>query len=316
MTFFSKLLFILTCIVFMIGCAQKNGSDTVIKQNPTVSLNFIYGIGRVVPENDIMPIYSAVGGMVTKIFVHENDTLREGDIILELDHQLEDERLSQVENSIISQTAQIAMDMALVEEMEAQRKNAETELSSLEKLGLISAISKKSIDDLRTKVEVLKANIKGGLARVSFSKSKKKEIESELRIARIHRDQKIVKAQVNGILLELSALLGEVISTSISFGAIQPEGRIIAICEIDEASAYLVRIGQKGWIRNKGTLDTLSRSEIFFTSSSLNTKSLFFDQAGERQDRRVRKVKLSLENTSNLLLNTRIECVIMLNVNQ
>ncbi|MFN6379554.1 MAG: HlyD family secretion protein [Flavobacteriales bacterium] len=310
MSIFSIGFLMFPCVIFLYGCKGEIDKKALENSQQPLTSNLIYGIGRIVPENDIIPLFAMEGGIVTKIFAQENDTVAKGDVLLEFDHQLEDERVNQVRRSLESQTAQINMDIAIVDELDAQKRNAEMELERLEKLGLISAITEQSIDDLKTKLEVLKANIKGGIARVSFSKSKKKELESELNIAQIQRKQKIITAPVSGTLLELTALLGEVISTSHSFGAIQAEGRIIVVCEVDESTAQLVRMGQKGWIRNVGTLDTLTLAQIIFTSSSLSKKSLFFDQAGEREDRRVRKVKLSLEDSNNLLLNTRVECII------
>jgi len=311
MSIFSKELMMLLGFIFLQGCSNEKDTNTIENSKQPVTSNLIYGIGRIVPKNDVVPLFAMVGGIVTKVFAQENDTVAKGDILVELDHQLEDERVNQVRRSLASQTAQIQMDIAIVDELEAQKKNAESELNKFEKLGLISAITEQSINDLRTEVEVLKANIKGAFANVSFSKSKKKELESELNMARIQRNQKIIKAPISGIVLELTALLGEVMATSSAFGTIQPEGPIIVVCEVDESTANLVHLGQNGWIRNIGTLDTLTLAQVIFTSSSLNKKSLFFDQAGEREDRRVRKVKLSLENSNNLLLNTRVECVIM-----
>ena len=68
--------------------------------------------------------------------------------------------------------------------------------------------------------------------------------------------------------------------------------------------------GQKGWIRNVGSVDTLSTGTVYFTSSFLKKKSLFTDQSGEREDRRVRTIKMMLDQPEKLLLNARIECVI------
>ena len=48
----------------------------------------------------------------------------------------------------------------------------------------------------------------------------------------------------------------------------------------------------------------------YFTSSFLKKKSLFTDQTGEKEDRRVRTIKISLDKSEGLLLNARVECVI------
>jgi hypothetical protein len=82
------------------------------------------------------------------------------------------------------------------------------------------------------------------------------------------------------------------------------------VCEIDEMYAGKIAVGQKGWIRNVGSIDTLSTGTVYFTYSFLKKKSLFTDQSGEKEDRRVRTIKMMLDQPEKLLLNARIECVI------
>jgi hypothetical protein len=50
--------------------------------------------------------------------------------------------------------------------------------------------------------------------------------------------------------------------------------------------------------RNVGSLDTLSTGTIYFTSSFLKKKSLFTDQSGEKEDRRVRTITPTVMSTS------------------
>ncbi len=103
-----------------------------------------------------------------------------------------------------------------------------------------------------------------------------------------------------------------------SFGQITPKGKMIAICEIDESNAGIVFVGQKGWIRNVGSADTLSTGTVYFAASFLKKKSLFTDQSGEKEDRRVRTIKMMLDNPNQLLINARVECVLDIanNLNQ
>ena len=123
-------------------------------------------------------------------------------------------------------------------------------------------------------------------------------------------NQKIILSPVNGRILELTVLAGGSVGTQQSLAQISPEGKTIAVSEIDEMYAGKIVIGQKGWIRNVGSTDTLSTGTVYFTSSFLKKKSLFTDQSGEKEDRRVRTIKLFLDQPEKLLLNARIECVI------
>jgi hypothetical protein len=136
-----------------------------------------------------------------------------------------------------------------------------------------------------------------------------------LQVAQIERGQKIISSPVNGKILELSVLIGGPVSIQQSLAQINPEGKTIAICEIDELNAEKVAVGQKGWIRNVGSSDTLSTGKIYFTSSFLKKKSLFTDQSGEKEDRRVMTIKMMLDQPGKLLLNSRVECVIDLSNN-
>jgi len=104
--------------------------------------------------------------------------------------------------------------------------------------------------------------------------------------------------------------MGGAVNTQQSIAQIEPSGKTIAVCEIDELNAAKILVGQKGWIRNIGSADTLSTGTVYFAFSFLKKKSLFTDQSGEKEDRRVRTIKMMLDSPDKLLLNARVECVI------
>jgi multidrug efflux pump subunit AcrA (membrane-fusion protein) len=142
------------------------------------------------------------------------------------------------------------------------------------------------------------------------SKSRLNETKAAFHEAQIERAQRIILSPVNGRILELTVLAGGSVNTNESLAQISPEGKTIAVCEIDEMYAGKIAVGQKGWIRNVGSIDTLSTGTVYFTYSFLKKKSLFTDQSGEKEDRRVRTIKMMLDQPEKLLLNARIECVI------
>jgi HlyD family secretion protein len=274
------------------------------------TINQIVGVGKITPENDIIQLSSPVSGIVQKMYKKENDTVDIGTIILELEHQLEDENINQLINQLQTQSAQINVDQASVNEFVAKKSNAASELQSLQNLLSKGAETQQAVDDAATNLKTLTANIIKLQAAVAVSKSKLQESKTALKTARLQRDQKIIRSPMKGRILELTVLLGGSVSIQESFAQISPEGKMIAICEIDEANAGKIEIGQKGWIRNVGASDTLSTGTVYFAFSFLKKKSLFTDQSGEKEDRRVRTIKMMLDHPENLLLNTRVECVI------
>jgi multidrug resistance efflux pump len=297
----------------MLNSCNNNAAKEKLKienAQQTNSLNYIIGIGKIIPENDIVQLSSPVNGIVQKIYKKENDSVNVGTVILELEHQLEDEKLIQSANQITTQASQIKVDIASVGEIEAKVSNAKIEIQRLQNLLLKGAETQQTVDDATTDLKALSANLNKLEATIGVSKSRYREAKTNLKTAQLERDQKIIKSPIKGRILELSVLIGGSVSLQQSFAQISPEGKTIAICEIDESNAEKIIIGQKGWIRSVGSSDTLSTGTIYFASSFLKKKSLFTDQSGEKEDRRVRTIKMLLDNPEKLLLNERVECVV------
>ena len=295
-----------------VACNNKPAKEKLAIENAkqAIAVNRIVGIGKIIPENDIIQLSSAVNGIVEKIYKKENDTVNIGSIILELEHHVEDEKIMQLNNQLITQAAQIKVDEASVGEFEAKVSNANSELQRLQNLLLKGAETQQTVDDANTNLKSFTSNLNRLEASVAVSKSKLQEIRTALITAQIERDQKIIRSPINGKILELTVLIGSSVSMQQSFAQISPEGKTIAICEIDELNADKITVGQNGWIRNVGSSDTLSTGKEYFAFSFLKKKSLFTDQSGEKEDRRVRTIKMMLDNPDKLLLNARVECVI------
>ena len=309
MKYYFLLIFLISILT---SCNNKSAKEKLGIENTkqAIAINQIVGIGKIIPENDIIQLSSPENGIVQKIYKKENDTVSIGTVILELDHDLEDARILQSKNEVNTQSGQIKVDAASVGEYEAKVSNAKLELQRLQNLLLKGAETQQTVDDKTTNLKALNSNLKRVETTVTVSKSRLQETKATLKTAQVERDQKIIRSPINGRILELTVLIGGSVSTQQSFGQIGPEGKTIAICEIDESNAQKISVGQKGWIRNVGSSDTLSTGTVYFASSFLKKKSLFTDQSGEKEDRRVRTIKMMLDNPDKLLLNARVECVI------
>jgi multidrug efflux pump subunit AcrA (membrane-fusion protein) len=305
-------LLILLSFVTIASCTNKAADEQLAEEKALdmFAATRAVGVCKIIPEGDIIQLSSPVNGIVQKIYKAENDIVSIGSVILELDHALEDAKLIQLVNQVNTQTEQIKIDEANVEGAQAKYINAKSELTRLQNLLAKGAETQQSVDDASTNLKSLSADLARLKANVGVSKSKLLETKAVLQIAQIEREQKIIKSPVDGQVLELSVLIGGSVAPNEAFGQIRPEGKTISICEIDELNASKIAIGQKGWIRNVGSTDTLSTGIVYFASSFLKKKSLFTDQSGEKEDRRVRTIKIILDTPDGLLLNERVECVI------
>jgi len=205
---------------------------------------------------------------------------------------------------------QIKVDEAAVQEYQVKYTNAVSEVKRLKSLLVEGAETQQAVDNASTDMQSFSSNLKRLQASAGVSKSKLSETRAALEVSQRELDQKIIRSPVDGKVLEISALIGGAIDAKTPFAQISPIGKIIADCEVDEQFANKISVGQKAVIRNTGALDTLSTGTVYFTSSFLKKKSLFTDQAGEKEDRRVRDIKIVLDRPGKLLLNARVECVI------
>ena len=307
-----KVFYALILFLFLVSCNKADKKKEAAAEKAKLELTYdrVVGVGMIVPEKDIIQLSSPVNGIVKKILKSENDSVSVGTPILELDHQLEDAKVKQLSSEVATQAAQIKADEASVGEYEAKYENAASELQRMQRLLAKGAETQQVVDDANTNLKSFQSNLNRLQASADVSKSRLNETKAVLQEAQIERARKIIVSPVNGRILELTVLVGGSVDTQVSLAQISPEGKTIAVCEIDEMYAGKIAVGQKGWIRNVGSIDTLSTGTVYFTYSFLKKKSLFTDQSGEKEDRRVRTIKMFLDQPEKLLLNARIECVI------
>lgn len=310
-----KWIFLNLLAFLFVRCGTKPDATTT-KNNAPVIVKEVVGIAKIVPEREIIDLAAEVSGVVSSVKKKENDTVNAGDIILELRHSIEDAKVEQIKSQVSTQQAQINADESNIQESRVRYANASKELERLSRLFSKGAETRQAVDDANTAMLAYQANINRLLANVDVSKRKMAEVRAQLQSAVQEREQKIIRAPVKGILLELIPLPGNAVDSKQSIGQLSPEGRIIADGEIDELFADKIGNGQKAWIRNLGSNDTLSTGTVYFTASYLKKKSLFTDQAGEKEDRRVREIKILLDRPEKLLLNARVECVVDISKNR
>jgi len=306
------ILLIVPLACLLIACKSKEADKVETISKPLVDVQQVVGIGRIEPENEIIQLSAEVGGIVQKIYKNENERVQAGDIIFELKHTIEDANTSQLKSGVAIQEAQIKVDESAIKELQIKYANSNVSLQRLKNLLAKGAETQQVVDNATAEMQSFQANIQKLQATVQVSKMKWKETKAEVAVAEAKSKQKFITAPVNGILLELNIQIGNSIDSKQIIAQLNPGGKTIAVCEIDELFANKIQIGQAAVIRNFGAIDTLSTGKVYFAESFLKKKSLFTDQAGEKEDRRVRKIKIVLDKPTTILLNSRIECVVFI----
>lgn len=302
--------FILIALLFS-GCGTKKTEEKASIEIVKPRVTEVIGVGKIEPENEILHLSTEISGIIVRVFKKENDSVKVGEIILELKHDVEDANIVQLKSKIATQEAQVKADQTNSQVFKIKYDNALVELKRLQSLFDKGAETQQVVDNASTEMQTYQANIDQQNALLEVTKRKLIESKTLLKVSQEELKQKFVRAPISGVLIEMTnTAIGNQIDTKQPFAQLCPEGETIVVCEIDEMFADKIAEGQKAWIRNFGSMDTISTGTVYFISSFLKKKSLFTDQAGEKEDRRVREIKIKLDSKKRMLLNARVECVV------
>ena len=295
------------------GCQSKSAapppkSEAKMDMTPTR----IVGLGRIEPELKILDLQSEVAGIVTGIFFHAGDVVAKDQTFVELSSAIEKARLEQKAAQVQSQRSQIDAARAALGSARARTENARLSFLRAKSLTEQDAQSKSIFDAAKAEYESLLEDIKRLEAGVVAAEDILKQAQADQRLSQAEYDRRFIKARSDGQILSLDITVGSLISPEKPLGTFASKSALIARVEIDEMFAGLIQPGQKSYVRAPGMTEALARGKVTFAGPSLRRKSLFSDDVGSLEDRRVREIWITLDPGSRLLFGTRVEAVVLL----
>lgn len=311
-----KMISILSLFVLLSACGSNDSTSKDDSKTDTLSVpkqvNIVVGIGKVEPKEGIVSLASNSGGIVDSVPKHAGDTMKKGETILSL--QQEDLRLKvdEIKAKIQTQQEQIESNKVAVGQYKAQLQDKEATLKVSEKLVKSGAETNQNVSALKTEKKVLEVELNKSQQQVAVSQSRLNELQAQLNSTQNNLQNQSINAPTDGVLLSIEAKKGEAIQPLESFATFAGNGPLVVHGEADEMFANKLQIGQDVKVHYIGSQETITTGKIIYLSPTLSNKSLFKDVPGEQQDRRVRKFKVLLNKTNNLLINTKVECKIYL----
>jgi multidrug resistance efflux pump len=303
----------ITLVAFTMLCACNNGTrKTDTEQHPTASpaVTEVVAIGRVEPESKITAVGSQVNGIVKHIYVHEGDSVKKDQKIIELLHDYEDAQLLQAESKLATQKAEIDNVNAQLTSAKIKLDNLLVKLERTKRIYASDADTRQNLDNAQTEYDQALADIARYKAALSAEEAKLHERDADIAVIKAQIEQRIIKAPANGIVLNMDITEGASVNTGKGLFDFAPASPLTVLCEADELLADKIRTGQQAYIRNQGMDQKLAGGEVIFVSPNLKKKSLFSDDSGNMEDRRVREVRILLKDNTPLLFNSRVEAVI------
>lgn len=308
-----KTILFIPCLFLLSACGSKKEAENIKTPSadslvaPLVSR--VSGIGRIEPEGGLIDLASDQGGLIRQVFIKEGDSLKKGVPLISLDNQVQQSQVTESAAKIKTQEEQLSLDKVNILEAENNLQKAEADYEKTKRLVEKNAETKQKLDDAATDLQNKKLALQNEKANLQVTNKKIDELRQQTNTAKTSASKYTVRAPVDGLVLQVTAKPGAGITPGQSFAQMAPAGRLTAICEIDELFAEKIVAGQTAFIRYKGYPDTISTGSVMYAAPYLKKKSLFSDQVGEKEDRRVREVRILLNN-QNLLINRQVECVI------
>jgi len=291
---------------------EKPGTVLQPVNSATLEVSEVVGVGKVEPEKEIISLAAATGGVVKEIYMNDGDSIKKDEPLARLDDELELIKVSQLKSQYNSQKSQEDIDVINLRESEARLSNKKKLLESLRTLALKGAETKQTLDDLETEVTTLSLTVEKDSTSVKLSASRLMELADQVRYAEVEAAKKVLRSPFNGILLELKIEKGSAVNQFATYAVIAPSGPITVRTEVDELFAGRLSKGLDANIKFIGSDSVVASGKIIFLSPYLKKKSLFSQKADEQEDRLVREVRIRLDGENKLILNSRIECVIIL----
>lgn len=299
--------------LLLAGCGGKKDespkTDSVAVKNS--ALQMIVSIGRIEPELKIVKLSSEVSGIVTKVNFQAGDSVKKGEVIIELSNELERAQIEVNKNQANTKNYDILSAEANLESAKLKQENLKTRYERLKNSFEKGAETKQNLDNANTDYLTAQKEVERLTNVVLTYKKQQQEIYSQTALNNVQLQRRYIKAPADGVILQMDITPGSSVQALASLADFAPACPVSVVCEVDELFADKVAVGDPAYVRYAGQTDTLAKGEIIFAAPYLKKKSLFADVSGDMEDRRVREVRVRLSGASQLLYGSRVECVIL-----
>jgi multidrug resistance efflux pump len=276
--------------------------DTLVR--PIASI--VDATGRIEPEAGLTDLSSDVSGIIRQVLIKEGQAVKKDQPILILDNSVQGAQVAEAEARLRTQQQEIDQAQVRIRDARNNLAKAQTDLDRTRKLVDNKAETREQLDNAVNELERRRLAVENEEAALRTTEKKVSESNAQVGTARASLGKYLVRAPQDGLILLVTARAGATVSPGNSFAQLAPAGRLTALCEVDELYAEQIKDGQKAWITYRGYPDTVSTATVIYTAPYLKRKSLFSDQVGEKEDRRVREVRLLLDK-QDLLINRQVE---------
>lgn len=300
------------------GDEEKEEKSAAVNPRESIQPEKVVGIGRITPLGEIVDIVPEKAGIVDTLYVKASDSLEAGALIARLNNRVEEAEVRQAKASVVAQRSQLAAAKESLEKALSDVAFTERNYQRYQQAYELEAATKQRLDEAENSFVKARQEVARQRALLENAGARLQELQARVAVVESRLEKGIVRAPTRGLMLTVEAKEGGLVSQQQLIGQFAPEGPLIALTEVDELFVGSVELGQAAYVRLQGSTDTLATGRVTEVSPLLRQKSLFQDEVGTLEDRRVREVKVLLEGyeQEEVFLGMRVETVILTNGNK
>lgn len=312
-----KYIYILMMAVF-ISCGNDEGQNPdagpgTANADSLALNNKIMGVAKIEPEDGIIEVMAGSSGIVDKILVDEGDQIEIGQVLVQLENEVESAQLQQVKSRKNSQAASIDYEKEQVAAAKNKLSIARKNLEFYQSLYDSKGATLQELDDKKNEKTIAENDLKLAEANLKAAEKKLNDNNAEINYYAVLLAQKSIHSGNKGLVLQRLVDLGNYVTPQTTLFEVA-SGPTMAKTEVDELFADKIKIGLDAEILSQSTGEILSKGKVIEMSNYLRSKSIFNDKATEPEDRRVREVIIGLDNPDQLI-GSRVDCIIYLKDN-
>lgn len=319
--------------------SRADGGETTQQAAPHApELRLVAGPGRVEPSSEDIKLGSELSGKLKSVNVEEGDTIRNGEVLAELENDDYRAQVASAEAEVAAKEAVLrkvingARTQQRVEALSAVRgaqavmENARSEMERRQKLFAAGVISREEAERSAREFDVAKARYEESVQRHALVDDKAREedrafAEADVKLARAKLEEAraryaktLIKSPINGTVLRKHHRNGESVSNSSTVPdpilTIGDKKVLHVRVDVDETEISKVAIGQRAYVKADAFAGQQFPGSVIRVGQQLGRKNVRTDEPTERVDTKILETLIELDEGVQLPVGLRVDAFI------
>lgn len=293
--------------------ADSTSNQARTQEQILTEVETVKAIGKVVPAEDWVILSAAKTGQVTQVLVREGDTVKAGQLLVELDPSTSGLNVEEAKARLSSLRADLRAAEADLRQAEILSAERQAKFSTTRRLFQAGAETRETLLTDSSAWEQQRALVSGLQQKLAAQRLQIAEQQIQIQKAENEYGDYSITAPKDGIVVDLNVKAGQTLNVSSEIGKLVEPSKTVIEAEVDELFANEIQVGQSVHLRSVGRTDSVGTGTVHWVSPILSDKSILYETANEGQDRRVRKIRITPDASKpnkQLPINAKVDCEI------